>query len=287
MDRPLTIQIDGLRLHLLAFKLKELSSVRCTRFPPNVLPSQISSTTGGQDYYLTEIQNVVKTQEDVTSIWGCEPDQIMALGLDPGQASSVVKFAELYGEKLNGGDEDTDLGKSHNVSTTTQPPVAFHNLAVKQNAVYQPTFKYRHWLEDKKMDDKPGDMTESIHFFAVKTPVLKRISKNSTNLQNLSHRNTNYYANISKVLDLAQLATHLQSLSVETLTSGCTFEERLIHTVERHQGLEKLELHNREFAYEPFLRLTRACRRLRSLTIETKFPKLDTQVNFATSRIFK
>ncbi|KAG0007767.1 hypothetical protein BGZ80_004246 [Entomortierella chlamydospora] len=174
-NEAITIQTDGFRLHLLAFKLKELNSVRYRRLPPSVLPSQITSTTADLDYCLTEIRNVVETQDDVTSIWGCEPDQIKILGLDLGQACvlgasallppkgiSRSEVREIVRRKLNGGNEDIDLGKSRNVSTSTQPPVVFHNLAVKQKAVYQPTFKYRRWLEDKKTDDKPGDGTESI-----------------------------------------------------------------------------------------------------------------------------
>ncbi|KAF9158623.1 hypothetical protein BGX20_003309, partial [Mortierella sp. AD010] len=169
------IQTDGFRLHLPVFKLKELNSVRYRRLPPSVLPFRITSTTAGLDYYLTEIRNIVKTQEDVTSIWGCEPDQIKILGLDLGQACVLGASAllppkgitrsevrKIVRRNLNGGGEDIDLGKSRNTLISTRPPVAFHNLAVKQKAVYQPTFKYRCWLEDKKRNDKQGDAAESI-----------------------------------------------------------------------------------------------------------------------------
>jgi len=32
----------------------------------------------------------------------------------------------------------------------TPAPLIFHNLAVKQKAVYQPTFKHRKWMEEEK-----------------------------------------------------------------------------------------------------------------------------------------
>ncbi|KAF9157523.1 hypothetical protein BGX21_003997 [Mortierella sp. AD011] len=86
----------------------------------------------------------VKTHDDVTSLWGCEPGQIKILGLDLGQAC-VLRAGALLPPKgitrsevrkivqrnLIGGGEDIDLGKSRNTSTSTRPPVAFHNLAEK------------------------------------------------------------------------------------------------------------------------------------------------------------
>ncbi|KAF9149346.1 hypothetical protein BGX20_006012, partial [Mortierella sp. AD010] len=81
-----SIRTDGFRLQLLAFKLKELQSVRYKRLSRDVLPLQINSTVGGVDYYLTEVRNVVKERQDVTNLWGCEPEQIKILGIDLGQA---------------------------------------------------------------------------------------------------------------------------------------------------------------------------------------------------------
>ncbi|KAI7818414.1 hypothetical protein BC939DRAFT_506596 [Gamsiella multidivaricata] len=46
------------------------------------------------DYYLTEVRNIVKTQQDVIDLWGCAPDQTKILGLDLGQAF-VVGVSEL------------------------------------------------------------------------------------------------------------------------------------------------------------------------------------------------
>ncbi|KAF8907975.1 hypothetical protein BGZ58_006137, partial [Dissophora ornata] len=81
-----SLRTDGFRLQLMAFKMKELQSVRFSRLPHDVLPRQITSTIGGVNYFLTEIRNVVKAKQDVEDLWGCEPEQIKILGLDLGQA---------------------------------------------------------------------------------------------------------------------------------------------------------------------------------------------------------
>ncbi|KAF9334379.1 hypothetical protein BG006_002280 [Podila minutissima] len=44
-------------------------------------------TVGGVDYYLAEIRNIVKTQDDVSRLWpNCDPKDIQILGFDLGQA---------------------------------------------------------------------------------------------------------------------------------------------------------------------------------------------------------
>ncbi|KAI8598729.1 hypothetical protein EDD21DRAFT_356106 [Dissophora ornata] len=75
--------------------MKELQSVRYKRLPENVLPPQITSTVGGVDYFLTEVRNVVKTQQDIAGFWGCAPEQIRILGLDLGQVYVVGASALL------------------------------------------------------------------------------------------------------------------------------------------------------------------------------------------------
>ena len=97
-----SIRTDGHRIHLLAFKLRELQSVRYRRFPVDVLPRQITSTTGGTDYYLTEVRNVVKTKQDVAELWACPPDQIKILGLDLGQACVLGASALLTSSTWKG-----------------------------------------------------------------------------------------------------------------------------------------------------------------------------------------
>lgn len=157
-----SIRTDGHRIHLLAFKLRELQSVRYRRFPVDVLPRQITSTTGGTDYYLTEVRNVVKTKQDVAELWACPPDQIKILGLDLGQACVLGASALLPAQP--GKARDLKMkGRADSMadSTTGDPcsnafpalpitPTIFFNLAVKQKAVCQSTFKHRRWMEEQK-----------------------------------------------------------------------------------------------------------------------------------------
>lgn len=126
-----SIKTDGFLLQLLAYKLNELNCVRFKRLPEHKLPARITTTLAGTDYYLTEIRNIVKSKQDVYDLWGCEPEKIKILGLDPGQAFVVGASAILPRKK-----------------PSTMP--RFFNLAVNQKAVYQPTFKHRRWLERKK-----------------------------------------------------------------------------------------------------------------------------------------
>ena len=44
---------------------------------------------------MTEIRNIIKTQQDVTNLWECGPEQIKILGLDLGQACVVGASALL------------------------------------------------------------------------------------------------------------------------------------------------------------------------------------------------
>ncbi|KAF9345765.1 hypothetical protein BGX26_002764 [Mortierella sp. AD094] len=116
-----SIRTDGFRLQLLAFKLKELQSVRYKRLSENVLPLRINSTVGGVNYYLTEIRNVVKERQDVTNLWGCEPEQIKILGIDLGQACVAGASAVLP-------KDNQPIGA---VRSQGCDAVAYYNLTVK------------------------------------------------------------------------------------------------------------------------------------------------------------
>ncbi|KAF9179699.1 hypothetical protein BGZ51_006727, partial [Haplosporangium sp. Z 767] len=154
-----SIRTDGFRLQLLAFKLKELKSVRYKRLPANVLPPRLTSTVGGTDYYLTEVRSVVKTQQDVTALWGCRPEEIKILGLDLGQTCVVGVRALLpdepeksrKGKKVQRDqDGDAPTGEPSDTMKSVPRPAVYYNMAVKQKAVYQPIFKLRRWLEEQK-----------------------------------------------------------------------------------------------------------------------------------------
>jgi len=184
-----SIRTDGFRIQLLAFKLKELQSVRYRRLPDNVLPPRITSIKGGTDYFLTEIRNIVKTKEDVAQLWpNCRPEDIKILGLDLGQAcvlgasALLPETARLASDvKMKGySDKDTDVAIKGSciASTTATPteasphPATFYNLAVKQKAVYQPTFKHRCWMEEQKGVVPMGE-TDSISDIESNLPPLR------------------------------------------------------------------------------------------------------------------
>ncbi|KAK3821335.1 MAG: hypothetical protein J3Q66DRAFT_426414 [Benniella sp.] len=133
------IKTDGFQLQLLAFKTKELNEVKFKRLHESKLPTRINSTLGGTGDYLTEIRNVVRNREDVSRLWTCEPERIKVLGIDLGQAYVVGASALLPDHPRSAAcDEDKSSG------------MTFFNLAVKQKAVYQPTFKLRRWSEHRK-----------------------------------------------------------------------------------------------------------------------------------------
>ncbi|KAF9367554.1 hypothetical protein CPB97_005585, partial [Podila verticillata] len=103
---------DGFGLYLLAFKLKELQSVRYRRQPEDRLPPRMMSTVGGTDYYLQEIRHIVETKEDIEQLWPeVDPHDIKILTLDAGQAFVVGAYAYL-----------------------PEDPHAHYNLAVNQKA---------------------------------------------------------------------------------------------------------------------------------------------------------
>ncbi|KAF8937409.1 hypothetical protein BGZ47_009060 [Haplosporangium gracile] len=69
-----SIKTDGRQLQVLAFKLRELLSVRYKRYNSDLLPDCLLSTTAGTDDHLTEVRNVFKTKEDVERLLGCTAD---------------------------------------------------------------------------------------------------------------------------------------------------------------------------------------------------------------------
>ena len=94
-----SIRTDGFRVQLLGFKLRELQDVRYRRLDESRLPSRLTSTVGGVDYYLQEIRNVITSKEDVERLWpSARVEDIKTLTLDMGQACLVGAFAHLSHE---------------------------------------------------------------------------------------------------------------------------------------------------------------------------------------------
>jgi hypothetical protein len=153
-----SIRTDGYRIQLLAFKMNELNRVKYQQLSEDKQPDLLTSTLGGTDHHLTEIRNVVRTAEDVKLIWDCDPKDIKILGIDLGQAFVVGASAllpSLASATPTGREEQGSI-----IEIDVPSPTQFHNLAVSQKAVYQPTFKHRRWLEMRKGRAVEG--TESI-----------------------------------------------------------------------------------------------------------------------------
>ncbi|KAF9997128.1 hypothetical protein BGZ80_006214, partial [Entomortierella chlamydospora] len=174
-----SIRTDGFRIQLLAFKLKELQSVRYKRLPDDLLPPRITTTIGGTDYFLTEIRNIVKTKEDVTRLWpNCKPEEIKILGLDLGQACVIGASALLPDTARSIQEGKMKRLTEPNSSALTYPsspslPVSvFYNLAVKQKAVSQPTLKHRRWMEEQKSTTPLGAL-ESVSDIETNLPPLR------------------------------------------------------------------------------------------------------------------
>ncbi|KAG0349541.1 hypothetical protein BGZ54_004335, partial [Gamsiella multidivaricata] len=143
-----SIKTDGHKVQLLAFKLRELQSVRHRRYRVAKLPPRLQSTVGGVDYYLSEIRNIVRSPEGIVRSFGCPGNKLKVLGLDLGQAC-VVGASLLLLEPEPG-------------PNGVQNPEAFHNQAVKTKAVMQPIFKLRRWMDAQKHRPLDGS-TEDTH----------------------------------------------------------------------------------------------------------------------------
>jgi len=162
-----SIRTDGYRLQLLGFKLKELQRCRYNRPCRYPLPPKLTSTIGGVDYFLTEIRNVAKTPAHVAQLWPhCQPDAIKILCIDLGQAfvvgasallpdttdstvptQSTAPAASTAQTLSNASTVLTPISTSSPSSSSSQ---TFHNVAVSQKAVFQPTLRHRRWLEEAK-----------------------------------------------------------------------------------------------------------------------------------------
>ncbi|KAF9188467.1 hypothetical protein BGZ51_000556, partial [Haplosporangium sp. Z 767] len=143
----------------------------------------LTSTVGGTDYWLTEARNVVKTQQDVVALWRCRPEEIKIFGLDLEQACVVGASALLPKEPAGAGlDQGGDApAKGPSDATKSAPsPAVYYSLAVKQEAIYQPIFKYRRWLEEQKQQ-VPSEVTESISDIESRLPSLCVDDANFTN----------------------------------------------------------------------------------------------------------
>ncbi|KAF9383425.1 hypothetical protein CPC16_008919 [Podila verticillata] len=167
-----SIKTDGYSLQLLAYKLRELQSVKYKRYEAELLPDRLTTTTAGTTDYLTEVHNVFKSAADVERLLGCTPDEthrVSYLGLDPGQAFVVGAYGLLPQDKTpkigkrrrhrqqkkrgSRGRRNRGSGKGRKKSVCRARGERHINLAAKQKAVAQPTLRHRTWMEQQKGAD--------------------------------------------------------------------------------------------------------------------------------------
>lgn len=174
-----SIKTDGYNLQLLAYKVRELSSVKFKRYGANILPDRLLSTTSGTTDFLTEVRNVFKTTADTERLLGCtldELDKVSYLGIDPGQAYVVGAYAHLaqdmtpkvgkrrcHRRKKKRGSRGRRKRGSGKGKKTVSPPQGqrYINLAASQKAVAQPTLRHRNWMEKEKGANLLTTNTES------------------------------------------------------------------------------------------------------------------------------
>jgi hypothetical protein len=184
-----SIRTDGFRMQILAFKLRERQDARFKKRDDSDHLSRLKSTVAGVDYYLSEIRNIIRSEEDIKELWpGKNVHDMKILSMDAGQACVLGGFAHLphgldsHGkgkevaegttmegiisnsqdavailndlETLDPGSASASAPMSAHTPNSDQPGTpprdAFYNLAVKQKAIYQPIFRFRRWLEEEK-----------------------------------------------------------------------------------------------------------------------------------------
>ncbi|KAF9403002.1 hypothetical protein BGX21_007611 [Mortierella sp. AD011] len=101
--------------------------------------SRITSTTGGVDYFLTEVRNIVKTKKDYAY-------------LEPARYNPAIITVKLMVMKAGS--------------------TVYRILAAKQKAVYQPILKFRRWFQNKK-NEIPAGATDSISNIESNLPPLR------------------------------------------------------------------------------------------------------------------
>jgi len=95
------------------------------------------------------------------------------LGIDLGQAFVLGASAILPLSTESATATTThaqELGRVEDKESLQTKPTKFFNLSIKQEAVYQPTFKHRSWLEHRKEQELEGG--KSIARIETKLPLL-------------------------------------------------------------------------------------------------------------------
>ncbi|KAF9290374.1 hypothetical protein BGZ88_007373, partial [Linnemannia elongata] len=130
-----SIRCDGSRIQVLAFKVRERQDARFKRLPEEDLPPRLTSTVAGGDYFLQEIRNVIRTEEDIARLWpGKNVDNMKILTLDAGQACPIGAYAYLPNGLI-----ETDKGKEKANQGAAMEGVITTNLEPSVDATSGPS----------------------------------------------------------------------------------------------------------------------------------------------------
>jgi len=196
-----SIRTNGRLLQLLAFKLKELQSVRYRRVPEDKLPNPLVTTIGGTNSYLTEARNVFSSAADVESLLAVDPSQVAVLSLDlgtscivgasvslpPGQTPATLsrphgkegdeekkKKKKTRRGKRKPGDRKQQRARQKARKLAKQPQTSrYFDLVVKRKAVSRPTDSFANWLEDRKENTTGASTGRTVQDIETALPPLK------------------------------------------------------------------------------------------------------------------
>ncbi|KAG0271041.1 hypothetical protein BGZ97_011355, partial [Linnemannia gamsii] len=88
------------------------------------LPPRLTTTVAGGDYFLSEIRNVIRTEDDIARLWpGKNVDDMKILTIDAGQACPIGSYAHLPKGLVETvkGKEKVDLGAAMEGVVRTDP----------------------------------------------------------------------------------------------------------------------------------------------------------------------
>ncbi|KAF9577551.1 hypothetical protein BGW38_007160, partial [Lunasporangiospora selenospora] len=132
-----SFQTNGVELHLRAIDLSIRRSKCFALAEERHMPcsDQLYDPEEGHDQFLKEIRNVLDSKERVEQIFGQGPgplgEDVDILCLDPGQACTVAAYA-----------------------VRADHPGVGLSLVAKSKAIYQPTFKFRQELQQRKDNEE-------------------------------------------------------------------------------------------------------------------------------------
>ncbi|KAG0347945.1 hypothetical protein BG004_006508 [Podila humilis] len=197
-----SLKTDGFRIQLLAHKLRELQDVRFHRIAEDRLPSRLTSTVGGIDYFLPEIRNVITSTDDVAKYWpGFQPKEIKTLTLDGGKACVTGAFADIPDDPLrtgNGKEVDRVTSSMEGNIATSETSTSSISLPIPTSVLTQDQQRATSPLGEKQTLLNEGEEQRTIAGIETELPPLKgegaSVIKYLAELKRVEERLLEFYA---------------------------------------------------------------------------------------------